>query len=277
METEDNPIQILHLEDCTSDSLLVQVNLRKEQLNFNYFFVDNEKDFLEHLENKKIDIILSDYNLPDYSGAEALVVGRTRFPHIPFVFVSGTMGEEAAIESLLNGATDYVLKNRIERLGSAVKRAIRESNLQQEYQNAISRLRQKEEQYRTLIEGMSEGLMLTDTQGNILFINQQTCDITGYDAEELIHKNCNQLLFDPNAKKFGQELDYQNKQGAKKTFEIKLIRKNNQKIWVHMSYSPVYNDKNEETGMISVFQDISDRKKTENERKKLTQELVWDK
>jgi len=274
MKTEDTPIQILHLEDNQSDSLLVQINLKKEQLNFEYFFVDNERDFLDHLENRETDIILSDYNLPDYSGAEALIVSRTRFSHIPFVFVSGTMGEEAAIESLLNGATDYVLKNRIERLGSAVKRAIRESHLQQEYQKAILRLRQKEEQYRTLIEGMNEGLMLTDANDTILFVNQQTCDITGYDAEELIRKDCHKVLFDSNDKKFDQELDYLKKQGAKKSFEIEMIRKNNKKIWVHVSCSPVYNDKNEETGMIGVFQDISDRKKTENERNKLTRELV---
>jgi PAS domain S-box-containing protein len=274
METEETPIQILHLEDSKSDSLLVQINLRKENLNFEYFFVDNEQDFLEHLENRKIDIILSDYNLPDYNGAEALIVSKTRFSHIPFVFVSGTMGEEAAIESLLNGATDYVLKNRIERLGSAVKRAIRESKLQQEYQNAISRLRQKEEQYRTLIEGMNEGLMLTDTQDTILFVNQQTCDITGYDADELIHKNCHQLLFDPNSEKFNHELDHLKKQGTKNSFELEMVRKNNEKIWVHVSCSPVYNDDDKEIGLIGVFQDISDRKKTENERQKLTQELV---
>jgi len=274
MKTEDTPIQILHLEDNQSDSLLVQIHLKKEQLNFDYFFVDNEHDFLEHLENRETDIILSDYNLPDYSGAEALIVSRTRFSHIPFVFVSGTMGEEAAIESLLNGATDYVLKNRIERLGSAVKRAIRESNLQQEYQKAILRLRQKEEQYRTLIEGMNEGLMLTDTNDTILFVNQQTCDITGYNAEELIQKNCHKILFDPTNKSFDQELDYLKKQGVKKSFEIEMVRKNDEKIWVHVSCSPVYNDKNEETGMIGVFQDISDRKKTENERNILTRELV---
>ncbi len=274
MKTEDNPIQILHLEDNQSDSLLVQIHLKKEQLNFEYFFVDNEHDFLEHLENKETDIILSDYNLPDYSGAEALIVSRTRFSHIPFVFVSGTMGEEAAIESLLNGATDYVLKNRIERLGSAVKRAIRESNLQQEYQKAILRLRQKEEQYRTLIEGMNEGLMLTDTNDTILFVNQQTCDITGYSAEELIQKNCHKILFDPNNKRFDQELDYLKTHGVKKSFEIEMVRKNDEKIWVHVSCSPVFNDKNEETGMIGVFQDISDRKKTENERNILTRELV---
>lgn len=274
MKTEDTPIQILHLEDNQSDSLLVQIHLKKEQINFEYFFVDNEHDFLKHLENKQTDIILSDYNLPDYSGAEALIVSRTRFSHIPFVFVSGTMGEEAAIESLLNGATDYVLKNRIERLGSAVKRAIRESNLQQEYQKAILRLRQKEEQYRTLIEGMNEGLMLTDTNDTILFVNQQTCDITGYNAEELIQKNCHKILFDPTNKSLNQELDYLKKQGVKKSFEIEMVRKNDEKIWVHVSCSPVYNDKNEETGMIGVFQDISDRKKTENERNILTRELV---
>jgi len=248
--------------------------LKKENINYDYHFADNEEDFRNILINQKIDIILSDYHLPGYSGSEAMLLAKTHYPHIPFVFVSGTMGEEVAIESLLNGATDYVLKNRLVRLAPAVKRALRESKLQNEYHTAIHALRQREEQYRTLVEGMNEGLMMTDTNEAILFVNQQACDITGYNAEELIKKNCHKVLFDPNDKRLHQELDHLKKQGAKKSFEIEMIRKNNEKIWVHVSCSPIHNDKNEETGLISVFQDISDRKKTENERKKLTQELV---
>lgn len=273
MQTEDAPIRILHLEDDQSDSLLVQINLKKDELNFEYFFVDNEPDFISHLEEKDIDIILSDYNLPGYGGSEALLLSKIRFPHIPFVFVSGTMGEEAAIESLLNGATDYVLKNRIERLGSAVRRAIRESHLQHEYEKAIHRLRQQEEQYRTLVEGMNEGLMLTDNQNKIMFVNQQTCDITGYSPQELTGENCHSLLFDPDSN-FNMEMGRLKGDDPKSSFEIEMIRKNNEKIWVNVSCSPVCNDKNEVSGMIGVFQDISDRKKAEEERAKLTRELV---
>lgn len=128
MESIETPIKILHLEDNLLDSELVQLCLRNEKLNFEYYFADNEHDFKAHLENQTIDIILSDYNLPGYSGAEALALIRNNFPNIPFVFVSGVLGEDAAIESLLNGATDYVLKNKLGKLDPAVKRALRESH-----------------------------------------------------------------------------------------------------------------------------------------------------
>jgi CheY-like chemotaxis protein len=122
-----NIINILHLEDNETDAQLIQLELKKSKVKFEYFFADNEKDYLSYLENQKIDIILSDYHLPDYSGIDALLVVKNYYPFIPFVFVSGTMGEDAAVESLLNGATDYVLKNRLERLGSAVQRAFKEA------------------------------------------------------------------------------------------------------------------------------------------------------
>ena len=169
MEQTDDSIQILHLEDNDSDSQLIQLWLKKENISYDYHFADNEDDFRSILTNQKIDIILSDYHLPGYSGSEAMLLAKTHYPLIPFVFVSGTMGEEVAIESLLNGATDYVLKNRLVRLGPAVRRALRESKLQKEYKNAIDTLKRSEEQYRTLVEGMNEGLMLSDNDDTIIF------------------------------------------------------------------------------------------------------------
>ena len=109
----ENAIKILHLEDNPNDSLLVQTLLKKPNVNFEYFFTDNEVDYISILQNQNIDLILSDYNLPDYNGLEALVYARKNYPDIPFVFLSVTIGEAAAIESLLNGATDYVLKSNM--------------------------------------------------------------------------------------------------------------------------------------------------------------------
>jgi len=274
MEQTHAPIQILHLEDNDSDSQLIQLWLKKENINYDYHFADNEEDFRNILTNQKIDIILSDYHLPGYSGSEAMLLAKTNYPHIPFVFVSGTMGEEVAIESLLNGATDYVLKNRLVRLAPAVRRALRESKLQKEYQNAIDTLRQREEQYRTLVEGMNEGLMLSDNNDTIIFINQQTCNITGFLAEELIGKACHTTLFDlENGKKI-LEKNKLRQQGIKDIYEIELTRKNSDKIWIRCSGSPVYDNAGSVAGSVGVFEDINDRKKAENERQKLTHELV---
>jgi len=274
MEQTDAPIQILHLEDNDSDSQLIQLWLKKENINYDYHFADNEDDFRNILINRKIDIILSDYHLPGYSGSEAMLLAKTHYPHIPFVFVSGTMGEEVAIESLLNGATDYVLKNRLVRLAPAVRRALRESKLQKEYQNAIDTLRQREEQYRTLVEGMNEGLMLSDNDNKIVFINQQTCDITGFTPEELIGKTCHTTLFDLENEKRILEKNKLRQQGIKDIYEIELIRKNGDKIWIRCSGSPIYDDAGNVTGSVGVFEDINDRKKAEGERNKLTQLLI---
>lgn len=97
----ESTIQLLHLEDNPADSLLVQTVLKKASVNFKYFFADNEEDYIFLLRNHKIDLILSDYHLPDFSGAEALLYAKINYPNIPFVFLSGTMGEDAAIEIII--------------------------------------------------------------------------------------------------------------------------------------------------------------------------------
>lgn len=262
-------IKILHLEDNESDSILVQLNLKRENLNYEYYLADNEEDFIAHLSNQKIDIILSDYSLPAYSGSEALLLVRNNYNHIPFVFVSGTMGEETAIESLLNGAIDYVLKNKLERLGSAVRRALRESRLRMEYQTAIDKLRFQEEQYRTLVEGMNEGIMLTDNNDVILFINQQTVEITGFSSSDLIGKRCAETLYEGEFKNLVIEKNLLRLQGIKDKYEVKLRRKDNKLIWIRISGSPVYNNDNKVIGSIGVFENINDQKIAEDELRKL--------
>lgn len=274
MEEIDDPIQILHLEDDESDSQFVQIWMRKEGIKYSYFLADNEDSYKEILATQKIDIILSDYHLPSYNGSEALSLAKTKYPHIPFIFVSGTMGEEVAIESLLNGATDYVLKNRLSRLAPAIRRALREAKLRAEYKKASEELRKREEQYRILVEGMNEGVMLADNSNIILFVNQQACDITGFSFEELIGQKSNEILFDPGNRKILFEKNKLRLQGIKDIYEIELTRKNHEKIWVRCSGSPVYDEDDNVIGAISVFENINEQKKAEEERNKLTQLLI---
>ncbi|MEI6436632.1 MAG: response regulator, partial [Bacteroidota bacterium] len=112
----ENKISILHLEDQAADSILIKSLISKWFNSFDYYFVDDEATFIKAREAKKIDVILSDYELPDYSGLDALLAVKKQYPHIPFIFVTGKMGEDSAIESLLHGATDYVMKSKPERL-----------------------------------------------------------------------------------------------------------------------------------------------------------------
>src|SRR6185369_2059566 len=110
------PLKILHLEDDPGDAELVQATLDGEEIGCDVLVVDVREDFVAALEQGGIDLVLADYSLPEFDGMSALAIVREKYPDLPFVFVSGRLGEEAAIESLKNGATDYVLKNRLSRL-----------------------------------------------------------------------------------------------------------------------------------------------------------------
>lgn len=142
--------RILMIEDDVADAELVKFALREAGLAFDLRCVDNKEDFLEELERGDPDIILSDYALPSFDGLAALRLARQKRPELPFIFVTGTLGEELAIETLKNGATDYVLKTRLSRLVPAVHRARREAEERAERRNAEEKLRESHEQLRAL-------------------------------------------------------------------------------------------------------------------------------
>jgi signal transduction histidine kinase len=136
-------IKILHLEDSIKDAELIHSIIEEDRIEHDYFLADNKTDFLKILTSSNIDIILSDYSLPDYNGKEALAVSRKKYPTIPFIFISGTMGEDAAINAMLDGATDYVLKYKLERLVPAIKRALHEHQLEDKKILAKKKLKEK--------------------------------------------------------------------------------------------------------------------------------------
>jgi signal transduction histidine kinase len=123
----DKPLRILHVEDTPDDSDVVRRLLGKEWGDCEFIRVETLEQFKEAVQNGTFDIILSDYRLAGFTGMEALEIARALRPDIPFIFISGMMGEEKAIESLRNGATDYVLKDRLKHLVPAVRRALLEA------------------------------------------------------------------------------------------------------------------------------------------------------
>ncbi len=118
---------VLYLEDNPFDVELVKNILNKEGFDYEMIVVDRKNELIKILKKNKFDIILADYSLPSFNGLEVLNIVKDMKTFIPFVFVSGEMGEEIAIESLKMGATDYVLKSQMKRLGSSIVRALNES------------------------------------------------------------------------------------------------------------------------------------------------------
>jgi len=119
-----SPLHILHLEDDPNDAALIQSALEAGGLPCSITRAQSRDDFVAALEKGGIDLILSDFTMPGFDGMSALKIARARWPAIPFIHVSGTLGEEQAIDSLRSGATDYILKGRLSRLLPAVRRAL---------------------------------------------------------------------------------------------------------------------------------------------------------
>jgi DNA-binding NtrC family response regulator len=185
----DKSIKILHLEDSIKDSELVQLNMNAGGIQYNYFLTDSEKGYSTILETESIDIILADYCLPEYSGSEALKLAKKKYPLIPFVYVSGSMGEDIAIIAMLNGATDYVLKHRMERLVPAIKRALNEVALEKKSKLAEDSLKVSEVRYRRLFESAKDGILILNAEnGEIVDVNPFLIDLLGYSKEDFIEK-----------------------------------------------------------------------------------------
>ena len=143
-------IHILMLEDDSADAELTKYALRKGGLNFSLARVESQDEYVKQLSQHPPALILSDYSLPGFNGHEALALALEKCPETPFIFVTGTMGEEVAIETLKSGATDYVLKTRLSRLMPAVVRALREAEQRVQHRRAQEQLRESHEQLRAL-------------------------------------------------------------------------------------------------------------------------------
>ncbi len=173
-------LRILNLEDNGQDAELNEAMLSARWPQCELMRVDTRGDFIAALEQEDLDLILSDYTMPNFNGTEALALARERRPEVPFLFVSGTIGEDAAIEALKNGATDYVLKHRLMRLIPAVDRALRETEAQSERDRAEESMRQSEYKYRTLFEALGDGAFLVDQEtGKIVDVNETATSMVG--------------------------------------------------------------------------------------------------
>src|ERR1700688_3449272 len=138
------PLRILYLEDDPRDAELVQQALETAGIICQITRVETETDFIASLEQGCFGVILADYALPSFDGLSALKIVQQRWPHVPFIFVSGTLGEEVAIEALKIGATDYVRKTLLSRIAPSVQRALREARERMELSHAAAALRRSE-------------------------------------------------------------------------------------------------------------------------------------
>ena len=181
----NRPLRILHLEDEPDYSDLVRSMLEKEGVQFELVLVSNQADFEAALAGQKADVILADYMLPDYDGIQALKAVRARDLETPFLLVSGTLGEQAAIESLRCGATDYVLKHWPERLVPSIIRAVREAEERSQRRRIETELVRREKYFRTLTENALDIVTCLNGEGLFLYNSPSVGRVLGYEPKDL--------------------------------------------------------------------------------------------
>jgi len=252
-------IRILHLEDSFNDSELIRSLIESGGIGFDYFLADNEKDYLNILEKENIDLILADYSLPDYNGNEALRVAKEKYSQIPFIFVSGAIGEDSAIKTVLNGARDYVLKNKLERLVPAIKRALHENELEVINKQAEEKLRNSEEIFRTLAE-YSPDMIFIIIKNKIYYVNQLCEKKLGYTKEEFYATDFNflRLVAPENMKIFNENLLLTASGKEIAPYEFLMTSKDGKELYTMVNSKLI--QIGNENAILGVIMDISEQK-----------------
>lgn len=191
---ESKAVRILHLEDTQSDRLFVRETLISENFVSEIETVSSRVAFEKALQSSSYDLIISDYSLPSFDGVTALGIARKLCPDIPFIFFSGTIGEELAVEGLRGGAVDYVLKQRPARLVPAIRRAIKDAAERQRLRGAEQKIREQ----AALLDKASDAIILCDMERRVLFWNKGAERIYGWTAAETAGKNIVDLFFNGN-------------------------------------------------------------------------------
>ena len=179
------PLRILILEDQLADAELMLHELRQAGFDPEWQRVETEEEYLAAL-HPTLDIILSDYSLPQFDGLSAVRLLRARGLDLPFILISGTVGEDVAVSAMKEGADDYLLKDRLTRLGPAVKSALEQKRLRDERKQAEAAIQEQAERFRTMMSTISEGFWLVDDKGRLLDVNEAYCRMSAYSKEELL-------------------------------------------------------------------------------------------
>jgi PAS domain S-box-containing protein len=258
-------LRILHLEDEPDFAELVHTMLVQDSLEVEIVRAGDKKAFLEALEQDKYDLILSDFHLPSFTGLDALAIVRKKCPATPFILISGTIGESAAIDSLKAGATDYLLKQKPDRLASAVRRAVDEAAERAKLREAESELERREKYFRKLTENSLDVLLILDREGKFTYLSPSIEKTLGWKPEELLgHHFLAHIHPDDSARaveafKFLLEHPQQ-------SVRVECRKQHKNGSWVHLeSFARGEFDDPDIKGIIAHSRDVSDRWRAEEE------------
>jgi two-component system sensor kinase len=261
-------IKILILEDVPLDAELMERELSRSGIDFSSTRVETEPDFIDGILNLKPDIILADHSLPKYDGLSALVKSQEIAPLTPFIFVSGKIGEELSVELMRAGATDYVFKNNLGKLPTAIQRALNEVNEAKERDLAIKSLHESENRLRLVTDNLQDIILQIDQKGSIVYMSSSIKNVLGIDAEETLGRDIFEFMEIIHPSDLAGESQYSLTVDSVKfneRIEFRVQDGCGGYIWLESIANPIYGDYESFEGVVFVLRDITLRKKAELE------------
>src|SRR5437899_2012927 len=187
-------LHILMVEDSTPDTALIAHALRKAGLHFRARRVESRDAFLHELEHHPPDVILSDHGVPGFDSFAALAEARRHCPDVPFIFVTGTPGEEHD-EHLRSGADDYVLKDHLHLLAPTIERALRDADARRRHRDLEGALLEAEEQLQLVVSELREcAAFMVDDAGCVASWNAAAEQVLGYEPNEILGQDCGKIF-----------------------------------------------------------------------------------
>jgi PAS domain S-box-containing protein len=288
IEAGGKTLHVLILEDQATDAQLLVRELRRAGYAPEWKRVDTETDFLAEIKNLP-DIILSDYAMPQFSGMRAVELLQDSGLNIPFILISGTVGEEVAVEAIQQGATDYLLKDRLERLGLAVERALEQKHLREGRALAKEALLKAGALQSAIFNSANFSCIATDAKGVIQIFNVGAERMLGYAAADVMNQITPADISDPQeviarARALSTELEtpitpgfealvFKASRGIEDIYELTYIRKDGSRFPAVVSVTALRDAQEGIIGYLLIGTDNTARKEVEEERKKLDQRL----
>jgi two-component system cell cycle sensor histidine kinase/response regulator CckA len=261
----EHPLRILILEDVPMDAELVEYELERARIPFHAHRVDSQAAFLQELEQFRPDVILSDYTLPRFDGMTALSLARERVPSIPFLIVTGSVNEETAVGCMKAGATDYLLKSNLARIGPAIEAALERERAQAEKVHAQAALAASERRFRSLVQNSSDLVTIVAPDGAILYASDSAHRIVGYAPSDLVGTSLLDYLDrDDVAPVQGLLQNINGKPSVAGPIEFCLRRADGTPVWLEAVGTNLLTDSTIR-GIVLNARDVSERKRADRE------------
>ena len=258
-------LKVLMLEDRPTDAELVIHELRRGGFEAEVTRVDEESAYQAAL-SADWDLILADFNLPAYDAVSALREMNRRSIDVPFIIVSGSIGEDVAVAAVREGAADYLLKDRLGRLGSAVQHSLEQKAMRDERSRVARQLAESQERFRRVFEEGAVGMAIVGPDYKFAEVNDALCQMLGYSRPELSRLGVRDVS---HPEDFEETADMSRRMfaGELNTYraEKRYLKKTGEVVWVQLSVSVVHDDDGGPLYSIGVLQDITERKRAEQE------------